>query len=93
LIARGPDHPDTFEHPTPKLLLDSHSFGGYYRSTALIDNNQLFVDPFDKIIGRCTSMLSENAYLYQYEKYGLEKQRFVEYLAVMEGIQQNYIAM
>lgn len=38
-------------------------------------------------------MLSENAYLYQYEKYGLEKQKFVEYLAVMEGIQQNYIAM
>lgn len=38
-------------------------------------------------------MLSQNAYLYQYEKYGLEKERFVEELAVLEGIQQNYIAM
>lgn len=92
LIARGPDHPDTFTSSSC-YLLDSHGFGGYHRSATLIDNNQHFVDPFDKIITRCTSMLSQNAYVHQYEKYGLDKESFIEKLAVMEGIQQSYINM
>lgn len=92
LIARGPDHPDTFSNSSC-YLLDNHSFGGYHRSATLLDNSQLFVEPFDKIISRCTNMLSQNAYVHQYEKYGLSKEEFIEKLAVMEGIQQNYINM
>lgn len=63
-------------------MLDSHRFGGYHHSATLIDNNQLFVDSLDKIVTRCTQMLSEKAYLYQYEKYGLEPQQFTEQLAI-----------
>lgn len=35
-------------------------------------------------------MFNNNAYLYQYYKYGLEKERFLECFAVMENVVLNY---
>ena len=35
-------------------------------------------------------MIGQGAYLYQYSKYGMEQEKLVECLAVMEQIQLSY---
>ena len=90
LIARGPDHPEDFPLP---FRGDSHIFNNYHRSVSLLQNNQKFVSVFDMVIERCTKMATEKAFLYQYEKYGLEMDDFVDYMAIMQNIQNHYLAM
>jgi hypothetical protein len=37
----------------------------------------------EKILERAYGMLNEGAYIYQYEKYGIEKDQLLECMAVM----------
>ena len=87
VIARGKDHPNisfsgsnvtNYSHNRNSAsgsevftVFDKHSFYSYNRSACLIDNGPKFVNSFEMILDRAYGMLKENAYLYQYEKYGL----------------------
>ena len=65
-------------------------FNNNPKSMSLLRNSAGFLDSFEVISGKANSMFSNKAYLYQYEKYGLEYADFVESLADFEKIISSY---
>ena len=56
----------------------------------LVENSNRFNGAFEQILSRAYNMFNNNAYLYQYYKYGLERDKFLECFSTMENIIQNY---
>ncbi len=77
MIARGPDHPKTLSTSNVNTLFDKHTFYKYNRSIVLVQNSNKFNGAFEQILNRAYNMFNNNAYLYQYYKYGLEKDKFL----------------
>ena len=57
---------------------------------SLLDNGPSFIKPLEQILSQGYNMLKENSYVYQYEKYGIDKDKFLECFAQIENIQTNY---
>ena len=72
LIGRGPDHPISTKKNCFSIF-DKHAFYNYNRSATLLDNGQQFSDSIEQILERAYNMVKKNSYIYQYEKYGIEK--------------------
>ncbi len=83
MIIRGPDHPKTLSTPNVQTIFDKHTFYKYNRSIVLVENSNKFNPAFQQILNRAYTMFNNNAYLYQYYKYGLEKDKFLECFGIM----------
>lgn len=77
MIVRGPDHPVVMRRNVFSLY-DKHIFYSYNRSCTLLDNGQQFSVSLEKLIEKGYNMVKKDAYMYQYEKYGIEKDNFLE---------------
>lgn len=77
MIVRGPDHPKALTTQNVYTLFDKHCFYKYNRSIVLLENSNKFNPAFQQILSRAYNMFNNNAYLYQYYKYGLEKDKFL----------------
>ena len=87
-IARGID--PTTGPLGVRTINDRHSFYGYNRSAVMVENGLGCASNVGKILERAYNMIGQGAYLYQYSKYGMEQEKLVECLAVMEQIQLSY---
>lgn len=87
-IARGIDQ--TQGVTNVRTINDRHCFGGLNRSGVMVQNGMACASNIAKILQRAYNMIAQNAYLYQYQKYGLKQQILQECLAVMEQISSNY---
>ena len=77
MIVRGPDHLKTLNTVNVHALYDKHAFYKYNRSIVMLENSNKFNPALNQILSRAYNMFNNNAYLYQYYKYGLEKDKFL----------------
>lgn len=68
----------------------TRQFGGYEKSIALVSNSQTFIRPLDNCMKKAWEMFHAGAYLHQYEKYGVQKDDFVDSLGAIEQIISDY---
>lgn len=77
MIVRGADHPISMKKNCCTIF-DKHNFYNYNRSATLLDNGQQFHSSLEQILERAYNMVKKNSYIYQYEKYEIEKDNFLE---------------
>ena len=76
--------------PVCKFLRDSHKYNSNDRSISVLSNSQFCVQSLETIVQRAHIMFKEKAYIYQYEKYGLDQDTFRESLEIVEGVLNHY---
>ncbi|KAM3127338.1 hypothetical protein pb186bvf_020564 [Paramecium bursaria] len=87
-IARGHDVKKyQFQH---NVIMDEHQFNKNERSMTVIHNSASAIDSLNNLADRANQILQEKAYLYQYEKFGVNKDTFQESLAIFESIINDY---
>ena len=70
--------------------MDKHCFYKYNRSMTLLENSDKFNPAFEQILERSYNMFNNNSYLYQYYKYGLEREKFLDCFSTLENVILNY---
>ena len=106
LIVRGKDldkaTADSFENPdiytkkitsSFKILKDNNNFNHNDRSITLLSNSQAFLKPLNILLENAYNMYSAKAYMYQYEKFKLTKDDFMEALANITQVEHNYLEL
>lgn len=77
--------------PPPVQLFGSPlRFNGMDKSIGMLSNSQSVIHPLNRVLHKASEMFHASAYLYQYTKYGIEKDRFVECLSQMEQVLLDY---
>lgn len=87
-IARGMDA--TVGPQGIRTITDKHRLSGYNRSGVVVENGVTCAMNIESILERAYNMLSQGAYIYQYTKFGLERDKLEHCLATMEQIVNNY---
>jgi hypothetical protein len=62
----------------------------YYRSVSLLSNSQEFNEALEKILLRGQNMFSQKAYVYQYQKFGLEEDDIIDSFYKFQGLVKFY---
>ena len=67
------------------------SFQQHEKSVAiLVSNGRSVLGNVDSVLSRAWTMFASRAYVYQYQKYGLEEDDFVDSFACLEQVLANY---
>ena len=69
---------------------DSHNFNETEKSLSVLSNSQAFNSPLEFLLTGGIQMFEQKAYLFQYEKFGLTKDDFIESFALIEQLLSNY---
>ena len=80
-------------HKLTVRALYSHnttSFTSLDRSLFVLSNSKRNADSLDSIVGDSWVKFNAGAFLYQYEKFGLERTDFVESFCILEKVMEDY---
>ncbi|XP_006832431.1 PREDICTED: tubulin delta chain isoform X3 [Chrysochloris asiatica] len=66
------------------------AFNKYEKSATLVSNSQFLVKPLDTIVGKAWNMFASKAYVYQYTKFGIEEEDFLDSFSLLEQVIASY---
>ena len=69
---------------------DDHSINSYDKHLTLLANSNLYCENIRKCLSKSYEMYEYNAFIHQYEKYGLEKGDFIDTFSFCEQIINDY---
>ena len=69
---------------------DEHNICGYDKHLTILANSNLYCTNIQKTLAKAYEMYEYNAFIHQYEKYGLEKGDFVDAFSFCEQIIHDY---
>lgn len=70
--------------------LDNNNLHNFNKHLTIINNSDFLSSNMKNSIDKAYEMLAHNAFLHQYEKYGMNKEDFIEALAFCEQIVYDY---
>jgi hypothetical protein len=73
-----------------KENLDKNELNKYEKHLTILSNSSFLCNDLNKTINKAEDMLNYNAFLHQYEKYGMTKNDFIDALAFCEQINYDY---
>ena len=73
-----------------KEYKDVNSINSYEKHFTVLSNSNYYCDDIKRTLMKAYEMFEYNAFIHQYEKYGLEKQDFIEAFAFCEQINYDY---
>ena len=73
-----------------KEFRDVNSINGYEKHLTVLSNSSYYCEDISRTLRKAYEMFEYNAFIHQYEKYGLEKSDFVEAFAFCEQINFDY---
>ena len=73
--------------PSPCIVCtDETAFGGYEKAAACFSTSKAIAPLLDRCLEKASEMLAADAFLHQYETYGLPKSEFLVALATLEQV-------
>ena len=69
---------------------DEHSINNYDKHLTILANSNLYCKNIQKCLSKAYEMYEYNAFIHQYEKYGLEKGDFIDAFSFCEQIIHDY---
>ena len=75
-----------------KVYKDVNSINSYEKHLTVLSNSNYYCEDIKRTLSKAYEMYEYNAFIHQYEKYGLEKADFIEAFAFCEQINYDYTA-
>ena len=75
-----------------KVYKDVNSINSYEKHLTVLSNSNYYCEDIRRTLSKAYEMYEYNAFIHQYEKYGLEKADFIEAFAFCEQINYDYTA-
>ena len=69
-----------------------NSINSYEKHLTVLSNSNYYCEDIKRTLSKAYEMYEYNAFIHQYEKYGLEKADFIEAFAFCEQINYDYTA-
>ena len=69
---------------------DEHNINNYDKHLTILSNSNLYSQNIKKCLSKAYEMYEYNAFIHQYEKYGLEKGDFIDAFSFCEQIIYDY---
>ena len=73
-----------------RVFRDSHRMFGHEKVVSVLSNNQSMVEPIERSLRKAIIMLKEGAFVHHFEKFGVQKDDFLEAFMASEEIVANY---
>lgn len=72
------------------IYLNNYNYKNFPRSIGSLNNNNQYNNLFENILQKANIMLNNNAYLYLYEKFGVERDELIKGMCKIDTIIHNY---
>jgi tubulin delta len=72
------------------LCKDENMYNNLDKSCCILSNSQSVIPPMDRMLSKASEMYHAGAYIYQYEKHGVDKQYFEYCFQQLEYVLHNY---